>query len=178
MDRRLRERKKKKFIFPWRSSQRLFSLIKVLILIELFFLLRQQNGPRCAPGSRSSRASARLRLICLRERARRAAEGRPSKFCSVLLTSGGAVDERVVPAGTRGFGRLLPPWRPTPLPFCRRQRVAALEDLERALRMSLWRARHSCERRRCGGQSTRSRRSWKFAASSIDPPRRDHLKGS
>ena len=39
MDRRLRERKKKKFIFPWRSSQRLFSLIKVLILIELFFLL-------------------------------------------------------------------------------------------------------------------------------------------
>ena len=111
----------------------------------------------------------------MRERARRAVEGRPSKFCSVLLTSGGAVDERVVPAGTRGFGRLLPPWRPTPLPFCRRQRVAALEDLERALRMSLWRARHSCERRRCGGQSTRSRRSWKFAASSIAPPRRSHL---
>jgi hypothetical protein len=43
MDRRLRERKKKKFIFPWRSSQRLFSLIKVLILIELFFLLSAGN---------------------------------------------------------------------------------------------------------------------------------------
>ena len=111
----------------------------------------------------------------MRERARRAVEGRPSKFCSVLLTSGGAVDERVVPAGTRGFGRLLPPWRPNPLPFCRGRRIAASGDLERALRMSLWRARHSCERRRCGGQSTRSRRSWKFAASSFAPPRRGHL---
>ena len=121
-------------------------------------LSRQQNGRRCAPRSRSSRASARLRLICVRERVRRAAGGRRSKFLCILVNYRRRCRQGLVSAGTtRGSGlssALASHSRavlPTTAPSCfRRSRACASNELgapEPFVRAAeMWGAKYSIPR--------------------------------